>query len=329
VSITQPHVAIITVTYNSHDFIEAYLTSITPFITHGTHRLFIIDNNSTDNTCQLIKQYRQQHQLLEHIHIIELPKNIGFGKGCNAGIEAAKTYSPSHYWLLNPDTKVFDNSGDALLSFMQQHPNVDFAGSVLVNSKQQPRAGAFRFPMLTNVILSTLKLGFLDKHFNQYTTAIPISDNPYTADWLTGASFMTKAECLYQLNGFDPAYFLYFEEVDLFYRAKKAHLSVWACPSSHVFHISGASTGINDHKKAVKRLPSYWFESRRHYYSSNHGTLYFALTDTALILCKILWKIRAKIQNKEDDTPPYFIGDIIKHSILKNIFGFQRSTHYK
>jgi GT2 family glycosyltransferase len=312
-------VAIITVTYNSHDFIGDYLTSITPFISNSAHQLFIIDNASTDTTCQQIKHYREQHQLLEQLHIIELPQNIGFGKGCNAGIQAAKEYSPTHFWLLNPDTKVFNDSGHALISFMQQNPHADFTGSVLVNNKRTPRAGAFRFPLLSNVILSTLKLGILDRLFSQHTTAIPISEKPYAADWLTGASFMAKAECLYQLNGFDPSYFLYFEEVDLFYRAKKANYSVWACPNSHVFHISGASTGINNHKKAIKRLPAYWFESRSYYYSSNHGALYFTLTDAALITCTILWKIRAKIQNKDNDTPPYFIRDIIKHSYIANM----------
>lgn len=323
-SITQPLVAIITVTFNSHDFIEDYLDSISPFLTNSPHKLFIIDNASSDNTCSLIRQYCERQQLLEHIHIIELSENIGFGKGCNTGIEAAKVHSPTHFWLLNPDTKVVNKSGDALLSFMQHNSHVDFSGSVLVNKEGTPRAGAFRFPSLSNVILSTLRLGILDRLFSQYTTAVPISNKPYKADWLTGASFMAKAECLYTLKGFDPTYFLYFEEVDLFYRAKQANFSVWACPTSHVFHISGASTGINNHKKAIKRLPNYWFESRRYYYSNNHGKLYFTLVDIALISCKMLWKLRALLQNKEDDTPPHFIRDIIRHSFIATPFRFKK-----
>ncbi len=324
-SITQPCVAIITVTYNSHDFINDYLTAITPFIRNSPHRLFIIDNASTDDTCSLIQQHCQLQQLSDHVQMIKLPQNLGFGQGCNAGIEAAKSFSPSHFWLLNPDTRVFNDSGNALLTCMQQHPNIDFSGSVLVNSENIPRAGAFRFPRIPNVILSALKIGIVDRLFSQHTTAISIKNKPYPADWLTGASFMVKAECLYQLKGFDPAYFLYFEEVDLFYRAQQANFSVWACPDSRVFHISGASTGVSNNKKTNQRLPTYWFESRRYYYSKNHGRLYSALTDIALITCTTLWNIRAIIQNKEERSPPHFIRSIIKHSVLTDIFNSKRN----
>ena len=110
-----------------------------------------------------------------------------------------------------------------------------------------------------------MRLGILDALFKNHVTAIPIQKQPYTADWLTGASFMVKNECFEALKGFDPHYFLYFEEVDLFYRAKQAGFSVWACPNSQVFHISGASTGINTQHSTPKRQPNYWFESRKYF----------------------------------------------------------------
>jgi N-acetylglucosaminyl-diphospho-decaprenol L-rhamnosyltransferase len=320
VSITQAKVAIITVTYNSSAFIIDYLDSISPFVLSGQHKLIIVDNASTDDTCAIINQYVQNNHLSTQLQLIALDNNIGFGKGCNAGANAAKQDCPTYLWLLNPDTKVFKNSGDELIALLNSDKKIDFTGSILVNEHGEPRAGAFRFPRLMNVILSTLKLGILDQLFKQHTTAIPISTKPYQADWLTGASFMVKADCFYHLNGFDPEYFLYFEEVDLFYRAHQAGLSVWACPNSKVFHISGASTGINNHKKAIRRLPKYWFESRRYYYISNHGHAYFAIVDTALILCQLLWRFRARIQNKEDNTPPNFIHDILRHSHIHIIF---------
>lgn len=312
--------AIITVTFNSEDFIKEYLASITPFILDTQHHLFIIDNASTDNTCDIINEHIDKHQLSNKLHIIALSENIGFGKGCNTGIEAARAYLPTHFWLLNPDTQVYSNSGNELLQVFNQTADADFVGSVLVNAEKTPRPGAFRFPGLINVILSTLKLGILDKLLNQYTTAIPIASTPYGADWLTGASFMAKADCLYDLKGFDPAYFLYFEEVDLFYRAKAAGFTVRACPKSHVFHISGASTGINNHKKAISRRPDYWFESRSYYYRSNYNSMYFSLVDLAFILCHCIWKVRATLQQKEDDTPPHFVRDIIRHSYIAKLF---------
>jgi GT2 family glycosyltransferase len=332
-SITQPTVAIITVTFNSSDFIDNYLRAISPFLTDSPHTLIIVDNASTDDTVMLIQDYRHEHELEENIHIITLPENVGFGRGCNRGINATHKIDVSHLWFLNPDTEVLPDSADKLLDLFSTLPNVDFAGSVLMDQHQQIRAGAFRFPTILNVCLSTLKLGFLDRLFKQHTTAIPISTQPYSADWLTGASFMARSQSVKALNGFDSHYFLYFEEVDLFYRAKKKGFSAWCCPDSQVFHISGASTGINNQHNdqhndtpevVAKRQPSYWFESRRYFYLNNYGRAYFTLVDFCQIACLMCWKLRVTLQKKPDDTPRYFTRDIIHYSypvqVLKRLF---------
>lgn len=323
-SITQAHVAIITVTYNCSDFVEDYLTAITPFLQQSSHQLILVDNDSSDNTCEIIRRFIDEHSLTNNITLIASDDNLGFGKGCNLGATTAQPLNPTHLWFLNPDTRVFEDSGAQLLSLFKHNSQVDFAGSVLVNEHMESRAGAFRFPSLTNVCLSSLKLGILDKLLPKFTTAAPIEKTPYTADWLTGASFMVKAKCFYALDGFDPFYFLYFEEVDLFYRAKQKDFSVWACPDSKVFHMSGASTGINQQNNNPqiqhKRQPSYWFESRRHYYTSNYGKLYFAAVDATFIICHLLWKLRSKLQNKADDTPAFFVRDILSHGYPKQWF---------
>jgi GT2 family glycosyltransferase len=324
-SIPQTKVAIITVTYNSADFIEQYLDSVAPFLKGSEHQLILVDNESKDNTLEIIEQFAQKHHLDQQIQSIGLEKNLGFGKGCNKGVEAAEAYNPDYLWFLNPDTKVFDNSGKELLALLSGSEDVDFAGSVLVNEQSIKRPGAFRFPTLINVFLSNMRLGVLDKLFPKYTTAVPIEEKPYQADWLTGASFMVKSNCFAQLKGFDPYYFLYFEEVDLFYRAKKAGFSVWACPSSQVFHISGASTGINNRQSKPRRQPDYWFESRRYFYTSNFGTGYFMLVDTVFLISHLFWKLRSKLQRKPDSAIPYLARDTIKHSAF-NILGNNRKT---
>jgi len=248
VSISQAKVTIITVTYNSADFIEEYLASVAPFLTNTGHNLVIVDNASTDDTCSKVLEYAESNQLSSNIHLDASKENLGFGKGCNQAVEIAKESQPTHLWFLNPDTRVFIDSGKELLSLLELN-DVDFAGSILVDENMNPRPGAFRFPGIVSTFLSTMSIGVLDKIFHKHTKTPPLQDTPYQADWLTGASFMTRLDCFDTLKGFDPFYFLYFEEVDLFYRAKKSGLSVWACPKSKVFHLSGASTGINNHKE--------------------------------------------------------------------------------
>ncbi|MGS2718012.1 glycosyltransferase family 2 protein [Eionea flava] len=322
-SITQAKVAIITVTFNSSGFITNYLNALSCYLTDSSFRLIIVDNASTDDTVDRIKQFTQTVKLPETcVQIIKLKKNIGFGRGCNEGVRSAAKSDALYYWFLNPDTEALADSAIKLLDTFQQHKEADFVGSVLTDEQQQIRAGAFRFPTITNICLSTLRLRILDSLFTQHTTAIPIEKKPYRADWLTGASFMAKKSAITKLEAFDPHYFLYFEEVDLFYRAKKSGLSAWCAPDSKVFHISGASTGINQKKQShlrPKRQPKYWFESRRYFYLKNYGRLYFILLDFLQVTCLLVWKLRTKLQKKHDDTAKCLLRDIIKHSYLATI----------
>ncbi|EGG95610.1 glycosyl transferase, group 2 family protein [gamma proteobacterium IMCC1989] len=292
--------------------------SVKPIIADSDFRLIIVDNKSTDSSCALIQQYIKEHTLEKSITLYPATDNHGFGKGCNKGAQIASTYGAEYLWFLNPDTQINQDSGAQLLSLLQESEHIDFAGSILNNEKNEPRAGAFRFPGIMNTLISSMQLKILDNLFPKYTTAAPIEAKPYPSDWLTGASFMTSATCFEKLDGFDPVYFLYFEEVDLFHRAKKIGLTAWCCPQSSVFHIAGASTGINN-KTQEKRKPFYWFESRRHFYINNYGRIYFTITDLCLLTSTYCWKLRAKLQKKVDNTPAHFAKDIFKHSYLASL----------
>jgi len=309
-------VAIITVTYNSANFIEQYLESVALYLQNSDHQLFLVDNQSSDNTVDIAQQFAQTHQLTAQIHVIPSNDNLGFGKGCNLGVEHAKPHQPTHLWFLNPDTIIFEDTGPALIQLLEENPKIDFTGSTLVDKNNVPRPGAYRFPTALNVFLSMITLGILDKLFHKHTTAIPVENQAVEADWLTGASFLVKYDCFESLEGFDPQYFLYFEEVDLFFRAKKKGFMVSSCPNSRVFHISGASTGINNKDTEIKRRPSYWFESRRHYYIKNYGKAYFLLVDLSFFLGFFLKRLRSFIQQKDAKLPQYFARDTLKHSLI-------------
>ncbi len=318
-SITQAPVAIITVTYNAGEFIGEYLNAVGNFIAQNDHSIaIIVDNQSQDDTLSIIQQHIADTDT-DRIIVHASSSNLGFGKGCNQGAEIAKSYNPKYLWFLNPDTIIEESTGPALIDLLDKNSHIDFTGSTLLNEHQQPRPGAFRFPTIANVALSNLRIGVLDKLLSKHTTAEPISEKPQKVDWLTGASFMVRADCFYQLEGFDRQYFLYFEEVDLFNRARKLGYEAWSCPASRVYHMSGASTGINKREVQLKRQPSYWFESRRHYYISNYNYLYFLLIDMTFIICHSLWLIRAKIQKKPSATPPSFGFDTLYHGHIKPI----------
>lgn len=310
--------AIVTVTYNCEDFIEDFLLALKRDLQSDSPRakLFIVDNASADNTLSVIRDFAQREGLEDRIELLPQDTNLGFGTGCNAGAEAARRYEPEYYWFLNPDTRVFPETQSELIKFFRVNPAADFVGSQLVNEHQEARPSAFRFPSVASEFCRTLRLGFVDRLLPRGQIAIPVSDKPHRADWLTGASFMVKNQVFHRLGGFDPAFFLYFEEVDLFLRAKKEGFTCWFNPDSKVYHFAGASTGISSSRKATKPRPQYWFDSRRYFYCKNYGQWYFMLCDLAAMAGLSLWKLRLLVQKKDSSDPPGLLKAIAQNSLF-------------
>ena len=308
-------VAIVTVTYNSKDFIKRFLESVSPVLTKLNQFILVcVDNASQDKTCEIITEFANSTDLQRKVYLVVESENLGFGRGCNKGVKFARQFSPDYLWFLNPDTTIDESAALSLLQFYDNYKQADFVGSVLRNSAGEMRSGAFRFPGLMTTLSSNLRLGLFDRVFSRFTISQPIPAEPAKADWLTGGSFVAKTNAFEALKGFDPNYFLYFEDIDFFLRAKRAGFTAWTCPESKVFHISGASTGINKQGDGFNRRPKYWFESRRYFYVKNFGRWYFALIDLAFFFSQLVWRMRVVIQKKEQVDPPYMLRDIFTHS---------------
>ena len=114
----------------------------------------------------------------------------------------------------------------------------------------------------------------------------------------------------------DERYFMYYEEVDFCLRARRAGFTCWYVPASRVVHFVGAASQISDARKHRRRRPAYWFESRRRYFTQNHGRPYALLADAAYATAFALWRIRRAIQRKPDPDPPQFLTDFLRHSTV-------------
>lgn len=318
-SSANPATTIITVTYNASDFISSYLDAIARvFDELSSLSLVIVDNDSADDTIALIKAFVEAHRLRDRVSIVASDENLGFGRGCNLGAaEAKEKFNAELFWFLNPDTVVDKKAATELLALVQSGSG-DFVGSSLCDESNKVRSGAFRFPSALTVLLSTSLLGVLARMFPGKGSTIALSDVPVEADWLTGASFMVTKKVFDALEGFDSAYFLYFEEVDLFFRAKQNGYKVISTSSSVVYHASGASTGMNKHEveTKAKRRPPFWFESRRYFYIKNYGTVGFLLTDCAFIVGSLIRKIKNKLNGKPNTDPEKLLQDILAHSLI-------------
>jgi hypothetical protein len=81
-------------------------------------------------------------------------------------------------------------------------------------------------------------------------------------------------------------------------------------------HIAGQSTGVTVRNQRPKRLPQYWFDSRRRYFIKNHGLVYAAVADAVWLVSFSLWRCRRAIQRKPDQDPPQLLQDFIRNSVF-------------
>lgn len=312
---TPKQCVIVTVTYNSEGFIDEFLQAVEDELT--TSALVIVDNDSADKTLDVIEQFKSQSPFSSSIEVVANAKNIGFGSACNIGAQTASKFSPEFLWFLNPDTKIFPNSGGKLRECLQTQPAAGFCGSLLVDNVNTPRPSAYNFHSALTEFLSAIRLGILDKLFASKIIPIPVGQKrPHQVGWVTGASFMCRLNVFEALKGFDEVFFLYFEEVDLFFRAKKMGFQVWHSPESRVYHFAGASTGLSSQRSEHKRRPAYWFESRRRFFVKSYGRIHAIFADIGWVIGHILGTCRDLVLRRRSDLPPQFCRDLIKHSVI-------------
>ena len=149
-----------------------------------------------------------------------------------------------------------------------------------------------------------------------WAITIEVGREPQPVDWVSGTSLMVRREVIESIGGLDENYFLYFEDPDFCFRAKKAGFSTWCVPESRIIHVSGQSTQVTGHQPTPKRLPTYWYESRRRYFAANYGVWYARATDVVTFLAYGLCSAKLFLQGRKHLRTPHLLLDLAQHSML-------------
>lgn len=282
-------------------------------------RVVVSDNASGDGSVEQIDSAIKTEGWHEWVSLMPLERNGGFAFGNNAPIRAAleSANPPRYVLLLNPDTIVRPGAIGTLVEFMDSHPNVGIAGSRLENPDGTPQRSAFRFHTVLSELEDGLRLGIVSKLLEKSVVAPPVPEASIQTDWVSGASIIVRREVFEQVGLLDEEYFMYYEETDFCWRAKKAGWNCWYVPQSRIIHFVGQSSGVHDPNLPAKRLPQYWFDSRRRYFLKNYGWLSAFLADTVWSLGYILWRLRRVIQGKPDNDPPHLLEDFWRNSVFR------------
>jgi N-acetylglucosaminyl-diphospho-decaprenol L-rhamnosyltransferase len=311
-------VAVVIVTYRSAQLaIDCLRTVEAERATPGLAiRAVLVDNASGD--LPAIEQAVKTNGWDGWVSLVAAPRNGGFAYGNNLGIAHAYLRAPPDYvHLLNPDTQVRAGAIGTLVRFLEARSQVGIAGSSFENIDGSDWPIAFRFPSAFSEIDAGVQFAPVTRLLGRWVVARRMSQQQaQPVDWICGASMLIRPAVLATISGFDENYFLYFEETDFCLRAARAGFATWYVPESRVMHIAGQSTRVTERQSAPKRLPSYWFESRRRYFAMAFGVPKAILIDLAALCAHALGSLKRSALGRRATAVPHFIRDLLHHSIL-------------
>ncbi len=218
---------------------------------------------------QKLQAFLESSEIGGWTELLALDFNGGFGWANNQAMLHRAGRLPPYIYLLNPDTEVEPGAITALARVLNERDDVAAVGSQLIEVDGALSASAFSFPSIASEFVRGSQTFALSRLLGIAPVAHDL-EHGGEVDWVTGASVMFRRDALEQTGLFDDGFFLYFEEVELMHRVKRAGWKIWFEPSSRVRHIGGASTGVNQPQFADAK-PSYWFRSRQRYFVRTQG----------------------------------------------------------
>lgn len=180
--------------------------------------------------------------------------NIGYGRANNIAIE--RWSDTDFHLVLNPDVKLAEPAIANALRYLQQHPECSMVSPVATAPDGQPLYLAKRNPDFLTLALRGFAPQSIKRHFRQRLDAYERRETAYDAALTdvkiaSGCFMLIRQSALTQTSGFDPAFFLYFEDFDLSYRIAK-FASVARVADVHIVHAGGGAA-----RKSLQHI--WWF----------------------------------------------------------------------
>ena len=220
--------SVVILNYNVRYFLELCLQSVEAALSEIPSEIIVIDNNSSDDSCEMIVSK------FSSVILIKNKVNIGFSKANNQAIKVAKG---AYVCILNPDTVVPEDGFLKVLEFAETKSNLGIIGCRLIDG-----TGKFLPESKRNIpTVSVAIKKFLGSSKHYYANDI-LEDDDCKVDVLVGAFMFLKRKIYNDLNGFDEDYFMYGEDIDLSYKSLKAGYDNYYFGKVSVIHYKGEST---------------------------------------------------------------------------------------
>jgi GT2 family glycosyltransferase len=229
--------SIIILNYNVRYFLEICVLSVERALQNIDSEIIVIDNNSQDDSCDMIRTR------FPNVKLIQNYENLGFPKGNNIGVANAKG---EYICVLNPDTVVAEDTFEKVLAFAKNKKNlgiigvklIDGTGKFLPESKRGIPTPFVAFTKITGLY----KIFPKSKYFGKYYAQDLDQNQTGEVDILVGAFMIMKRDLYNEVGGFDEKCFMYSDDIDLSYSVLLKDKINYYFPETTVIHYKGEST---------------------------------------------------------------------------------------
>ena len=285
--------SIIIVSWNVKDLLKKCLQSIYDKTQGLEFEIFVVDNASKDGSALMVASQ------FTKINLIASNENLGFAKANNLALEHAQG---KYVLFLNPDTEITANSFKVMFDLMEQDENIALSTCQLIYPDGSLQKNVKNNPQLCDQILILLKLHhlFQTKCLNRYLAKNFIYEKEQAVKQIMGAFIFAKADVIKEVGGFDPDYFIWWEDLDLCKRIQDLGMKIIYTPKTKVVHHEAKSFEQQMSLEKQKRFN----RGMRLYFKKHVGLLAYCLiylaTLPSLILAysSQLFKIKPKPQSK-------------------------------
>jgi len=257
----------------NHEAGDALLECVASLRAEGVADVIVVDNASSDGSAENLASADDK------VRLVQTGTNRGYGAAANRGVDVSAL---DLVLVSNSDVSVHSGALSALIEVLDADPTLAIVGPRILEPDGTRYPSARRFPSLldaaghavlgdlvpTNRFTRRYRLGYLD--VNDVTDV----------DWVSGACFLARRRALDELHGFDESYFMYAEDTDLCWRARRAGWGVVFVPGAAVTHLQGVSTARRPYRMLVAHHRSVFRFAAR----TERGWRRLALPATALFL---------------------------------------------
>jgi GT2 family glycosyltransferase len=244
------------VSLNTRELLAACLRSV--YASTGvTFELFVVDNGSSDGSPEMVERDFPAARLIRN------DSNRGFAAANNVAIRLA---AGRHALLLNPDTVIRPDTLRELIGFLDGRKDVGICGPKIHFPDGRFQSCGYRFPTLLAEVRQSKHVDLLLRRIVGSEPPLPIKSGPFEVDWVDGACLLIRREVIDQIGLLDEQYFLYAEELDWCFSARKAGWAVYALPQVQMIHHQGKSS-----EQMSDSSLAHLVETRLRYYRKHHG----------------------------------------------------------